>query len=100
MRLFRKLTTITSRSAVEFRSDEAHDRLALATRDEGTRAHIADLQIMAAVSAGYVARMGSSDPVVRAAAHAEWNAENAHEIAAARQWRATAVAAAAARSRR
>jgi hypothetical protein len=53
------------------------NRPAPAVRDVATRAYIADLQNSAAVSAGYVARMGSSDPVVRAVAYTDWNAENA-----------------------
>jgi hypothetical protein len=102
MGLFRKLTSVITFGAVDFRSGEdrtqmcvrptgeapmEHNRLTLAARDQATRAHIADLQVRAAASAGYVARMGSSDPAVRAAAYTDWNAENLDEMAAARSGR-------------
>jgi hypothetical protein len=86
--IYLRLTSMATLGAVKFHSHEdrknkrvrqgaavsAQKSPALAARDRATQAYIADLQLTAAVSAGYVARMGSSDPVVRAAAHTEWGA--------------------------
>ncbi len=101
MGLFRKMTSVLTLGAVDLRSDK--ERIAMYTRqtrnavraqngqsttgtvghDPGSHVHIAELQAKAAVSADRAARMKSSDPVIRAGAHAEWKAEHADQIAAA-----------------